>query len=264
MIGDFLAPSVPEGWLELDGSSISSTTYSALYTIMTVQQSGTRISGNSIIASLSSTSNIKAGYYVIGTGISAGTTVVSVDSSSQITISTTATSSGTSTVIVSPWYLGTGSITLPDVSTAGRYRRSRTSTSFIGTLQDSQNKAHTHSAASMTATGTTGTESAGHTHTFSGTTSGESATHAHTFSAYGSTLGVGGTGYLGDSNGSGPSPRTSSVNTADHTHTYAGTTSSSTGSHTHAGTFTVSGATDSSGSSEARPTTLVVLTCVKT
>lgn len=254
MIADFTWPVVQSGWLELDGSTINTTTYSALYDVMTIQMTGTRTNGSAIITSLSSTTDMRAGYYVFGTGIASGTTIASVDSASQITLSGNASSSGSATVVVSPWLLNTGTIKLPDVSTAGRYRRSRTSSTIVGALQADQNQAHTHSVS-----GISGTESASHTHSVSGTTGAMSAnaSHTHTTSDMNGSGGAfiqSGSGYtyLGG-NGTG------STNT-DHTHTFSATSGSTSATHTH----TFSATSGSNGGTEARPLSIIVMTCVKT
>ena len=250
MIADFAWPVVQEGWLECDGSDVNITTYAALYAAMTIQMSGTRISGTNTITSLSSTTNMRVGYYVFGTGIPSGTTITTINSGTQITLSTNATSSGTSTVIVSPWLLNTGTIRLPDLSAAGRYRRSRTATTNVGELQDCANLAHTH-------TGTTSSNNA-HSHTYSGTTNTENAGHTHNYTyptiVFSGGLGGSTGGYLptgGSSTGT-----TGSENQA-HGHSYSGTTSTAS-AHNH--TFT----TDSTGGTEARPVSIVLMTCVKT
>ena len=59
MIADFTWPVVQSGWLELDGSDINTTTYAALYNVMTIQQNGTRTNGTGVITSLTSTANTK-------------------------------------------------------------------------------------------------------------------------------------------------------------------------------------------------------------
>ena len=255
MIADFASPVAPTGWLELDGSIISTSTYSGLFAVMSITSSGTRTNGNAVVTSIPSTTNFKAGYYVFGTGISAGTTILSVDSSTQITLSGPAGSSGTSAFFVSPWAMNTGTVTLPNVTTAGRYRRSRTSSTKVGDLQADQNLAHTH-------TGTTGTESASHTHGVSGNTGAMSAnsTHAHTLSG----AALGGTGSNGGQSGGSfsvaTSPTTIVVNSADISHTHGISLTSGTESALHTHNIT----TASSGSAEARPITLVVMTCIKT
>lgn len=253
MIADFAAPVAPSGWLELDGSIISTTTYAGLYGVMSITTSGTRTNGLPTVTGIADTSQMKAGYYVFGTGIASGTTILSVDSAVQITLSGNASSSGSSAFAVSPFLLNTGTIKLPDMTTAGRYRRSRTVGSKVGDTQADQNKSHNHG-------GATGTESADHTHTYSGTTGVMSANASHTHGSiprnntntsgqYTFAAGPVNT-YFGDYAGT-----TASTNT-DHTHTYSGTTSGKSATHTH----TIS----SDGSSEARPLTLVVMTCIKT
>ena len=255
MIADFATPVAPTGWLECDGSTISRTTYSDLFTANTIQGNGTRTSGSAIITSLSSTTHMRAGYYIGGTGIPNGTTISSVDSATQITMSANATSSGTSTTIVSPWALGDGSttFTLPNVTTAGRFRRSRTSSVHMGTSQADQNQAHTH-------TFTTSSDGA-HSHTITITDPG----HRH-------SAGINSTSadqespdgrYPAVTNPSAQKVYRNSAN-ANFATDFIGTnttgitaSSNSTGSHTHTGT------TASSGGTEARPLSLVVLTCIK-
>jgi hypothetical protein len=261
MIADFTWPVVQDGWLELDGSDISTSTYGGLYDVMTIQMTGTRVSGSAIITSLSSTSNMRAGYYVFGTGIASGTTVLSIDSGTQITLSANASSSGSSTVVVSPWLLNTGTIRLPNLSAAGRYRRSRTASTRVGQLQDSTNLAHTH-----TGSGTTSNVSNDHTHTFSGNTGAMSANSTHSHS--GSTVSyrfasAGAADYNGLSQGDTGTYTTlgaTGVTDTNHVHGYSGTTSGISTNHTH----TYSHTTSSQGDTESRPTTIVVMTCVKT
>lgn len=258
-VADFLAPVVPAGWLELDGTVISTSTFSALYAVMSITTSGTRTNGSFIITSIPSTTQLKAGYFVFGTGITSGSTIVTVDSPTQITISIAATSSGSSAFAVSPWLLNTGTIQLPDVTTAGRYRRSRTSVTAVGQLQTSQNLAHTHGVS-----GTTAAEGA-HTHAYSGNTGTESATHTHTATVTNGTVAgnaqvaaaLGG-GFTGTQGGQAVTV-VNGTESATHIHAYSGTTVGGTG-HSH--TFTTT--SDSTGSSETRPSTLICLTCVKT
>jgi len=255
MIADFVAPAAPTGWLECDGSTISTTTYSALYGVMSITSSGTRTSGSAVITSVPSTTNFKVGYYVFGTGIASGTTILSVDSATQITLSGNASSSGTSTLVVSPWLLDTGTIKLPDLTTAGRYRRSRTSATAVGQVQADQNQSHTHS---LSVTGTTDSQGA-HTHTVNITDPG----HGHP-------------GSVGDIQGAAASNITSAAkpggNDSVITHGQVLTIASNTtgitaatvsnGAHTH--TVTSTGTSGSTGSSEARPLSMVFITCVKT
>ena len=256
MIADFPAPVAPSGWLECDGSLISTSTYSSLFAVLSITTSGTRTNGSAIISSIADTSTFEVGYYVFGTGISTGSTILSIDSATQITISTNASSSGTSAFYVSPWVMNTGTIALPDLTTAGRYRRSRTSSTVIGATQADQNQAHTH-----TVSGTASTESQDHTHTFSGTTSAMSAnaSHTHTSNAASTTYTESGVIQAGGLVGNYGSATINSAN-VDHTHTFSGTTSIDVLTHTH----TFSATSSSSGSTEARPLSIVMLTCIKT
>jgi len=235
-IADWLTPVAPTGWLECNGAAISTTTYQALYEAMSIRQTGDRTNGSPIVTGLSSTTNMRAGYYVFGTGIASGTTILTVDSSSQITLSANASSTSSDTIAVSPWLLNTGTISLPDATTVGRYRRSRTSSVQMGILQASQNLAHTHG-------GTTASDGI-HSHVITISDPG----HAHTggFSATAA-------GAAGGANFT----QTTLPNTGTST-TGITATSNSTGGHTHS--FT----TASDGGTETRPVSLVVMTCVKT
>lgn len=242
MIADFALPTAPTGWLECDGTAVSRTTYADLWAASTIQQSGTRSSGSAVITGLSSTTNMKAGYYVGGSGIGIGTTILTVDSSTQITLSANAVSSGTATVIVSQYPQGDGStnFNLPDTKTNGRFRRSRTASVHAGTTQADQNQAHTH-------TGTTNTDGS-HTH---GVTD-----NGHTHPALPGQNFVSTTTATGLYNTSNP-PIGGSPQATTGTATTNISVNSTNSTHNHA--FT----TNSSGSTEARPVALVVLTCIK-
>jgi hypothetical protein len=252
MVADFMTPIAPIGWLELDGTNISTTTYSALYNVVTIQRTGTRTGGLKPITGLSTTAGIRAGYYVFGTGIVAGTQVTSVDSGTQITMNTNASNSGTNTVIFSPWYLNTGTMTLPDMTTAGKFRRSRSAAFEAGTVQTDQNKTHTH-------TGTTTSGGVDHNHQGNSTDAG-GVDHTHPQSSPSSTVGqfvgpiTANNGWSGNPANSAATGLTSSYL---HQHTFT-TNTASQWAHSH--TFT----TDANGSSEVRPTSIVFMTCVKT
>lgn len=252
MIADFAAPVAPTGWLELDGSVISTVTYSGLFAVMSISSSGTRTNGNASVTSIASTASFKAGYYIFGTGIAAGTTILSVDSPTSITMSGNASSSGTSSFFVSPWPMNTGTITLPDMTTAGRYRRSRTSSTAVGQTQSDQNKAHTHSLTGALTAGTLATASDG-AHTHSITDPG----HVHGYQRADVSANT------AASNTSG-ADALSAQNTGSAT---TGISVNSGGAHTHTitgipGLGTVAAASD--GGTEVRPVSLIVLTCIKT
>lgn len=251
MVADFITPVAPSGWLELDGSVISTSTYSGLYGVMAMQSSGTRTNGSAVVTSIPSTAQFKVGYYVFGTGIATGTTILTIDSATQVTLSGNASSSGSSTFAVSPWLLNTGTIKLPDTTTAGRFRRSRTSSTKVGDLQADQNQAHTHTVTGLPSLGSLSVVSDGsHTHVVS------DPGHSHTYTM-----------------------PTVTTNAQPNTQSYGSVTSSTTGTSTTGITINSGGAhthaltgalglgtlgTASNGSSEARPLSLVVITCVKT
>jgi microcystin-dependent protein len=163
------------------------------------------------------------------------------------------------------WGAGNGSTTFnlpPD-----RYRVGRTTAgAAVGTLQASQNKAHTHAFAGALTAGTLATASDGnHYHA----ASIYDPTHAHSISNIG-IAGTGGIGYGGspyiagqigsaNTNGAATGVRVNSSNGLDTTY--------SAGAHTH----TISGApsigtlaTVSDGGTEGRPLSATYLTCIKT
>lgn len=258
MIADFVSPVPPSGWLELDGSIISTSTYAGLYGVMSLQTSGTRNNGTAIITSIPSTANFRVGYYVFGTGISSGTTILSIDSATQITMSGNALSSGSSSFAVSPWLLNTGTITLPNLTSAGRFRRSRTSSTKVGDVQTDQNKAHTHS---LSVSGTT-SSNGDHFHTAAISDSG----HSHAIGG-GNQIGTGSNGIQGGGTFVGPtSPAAltiTSATTGVRVNSSNGLdTVNNAGAHTH--TVTSTGTSGSDGGTEVRPVAIVVLTCVKT
>jgi hypothetical protein len=99
-----------------------------------------------------------------------------------------------------------------------------------------QSANHTHLlSVSGTASGTTSFVSNDHTHTFGGTTSGVSADHTH---AYENVSAVGANPVFGVGGGHATSSTGGQSN--DHTHTYSGTTSGITANHTHTFSTTVS------------------------
>jgi hypothetical protein len=232
----FSTPIVPSGFLECDGSAVSRTTYANLFNAITIQQTGSSNNGVATITGLSDTSNMKAGYYIGGSGITNGTTILTVDSPTQVTMSAVATSTGSSTVIISPQALGNGSttFTLLNFTDTGRFPRSRTSSVQMGTYQSNLIKNHVHpfTTASDGGGGATGTESATHTH--------NGVSSSGTFLQLGATSQpvVNGT-------------QATSTESATHTHTIP--------NHAHAGTTD----NNTSGGSETRPETISLLYCVR-
>jgi hypothetical protein len=203
---------------------------------------------------------MKAGYFVGGTGITNGTTIFSIDSPTQITMGANATSTGSGTVIVSPWALGDGTttFTLPDVTTAGRYRRSRTGSIIMGTLQTDATKlfSHTHGI-SITSAG----QSVLHHHGASGSTSGQSNSHGHSYTPPGATSSLASGGFANAFTALGSA--TTGLADADHSHTFSVTTTIEDSTHTHLVSGT-SSTPSTSGDTETRPVSIIVLTCIKT
>ena len=150
---------------------------------------------------------------------------------------------------------GTTTFTIPDAYTAGKFLRSRTASVTLGTSQSDQNKAHTH-----TGSGTTSNQSADHTHTFSGTTGNQNANHTHSeMRPSGNNTTTGGGGFVVYDGGS-PGVSTQTGNeSSNHGHAYSGTTSGVSVNHTHTYSFT----TSSDGGTEARPTNLSAILCIR-
>ncbi|WP_316235072.1 MULTISPECIES: phage tail protein [unclassified Bradyrhizobium] len=154
------------------------------------------------------------------------------------------------------WGAGDGSTTfnLPDLR--DRYRRHAGGSrgGAVGTLQDPDVLPHTHAVS-----GTTDNENQAHTHGFSGTTGGmnQNATHAHSetgFSPGSSGGGVGGGGAFGYAT----STTTGAAN-IDHNHSFSGTTGGENQNHQHHFSTT----SGSFGTSETRPYSASVLTCIR-
>jgi microcystin-dependent protein len=179
--------------------------------------------------------------------------------------------SGSIATIPTGWVLCNGSNSTPDlrnrfiVGAGSTYSVDATGGSATSTLTSNELPAHTHS---LSASGTTSGQSAGHTHTFSGTTSGQSQSHTHTATvtdpghnhtsfSNGAPNGAGaGIALTSSSGGNTPGHAVQNNTTGitvsngnasqDHTHTYSGTTSGVSGDHTH--TVTVTGTSGSTGS----------------
>jgi microcystin-dependent protein len=177
------------------------------------------------------------------------------------------------------WGSGNGSTTfnVPDAKTAGRFLRSRSGSVALATAQSDQNKAHTHGVSI-----TSGNQSADHTHGVNAI-SNSNGDHSHTISitdpGHLHTTGTGGNSGLvasvgSASSGSGPQYvnngtlstnsnttgiSASSDTTGAHTHTINVTSATTSADHTHL----VSGNTNSDGGTEARPTNLSAILCIR-
>jgi hypothetical protein len=114
------------GWYYCDGSNKNRVTDVNLFNAITIQQSGSIVSGTAVMTGLSDTTNggntpMSPGMPVSGSGIPGGTVIQSVDSGTQITMTAAATSTGTTTFVFAPYGVGDGNSTfgLPDRSRIG-------------------------------------------------------------------------------------------------------------------------------------------------
>jgi microcystin-dependent protein len=159
------------------------------------------------------------------------------------------------TAIGTTWGAGDGSTTFNVPPMADRYRRHAGGTygGAVGTLQNPDVTPHTHLVA-----GNTGTESADHSHSFSGTTQGMNANnpHAHSVVAPGSNTSTGGGAFACAAGVGNTSTAAANI---DHGHAFSGSTSGVSQAHTHAINF----ASGSFGTSETRPYSATVLTCIR-
>lgn len=184
--------------------------------------------------------------------------------------------SGAISAIPTGWVLCNGSNSTPDlrdrfvVGAGTTYAVGATGGANTVTLDATMIPSHTHA---VTTTGTT-SASGDHTHTFSGTSSGQSASHSHAVNdpghthATNPTVAYVGTVQGGHSGGGAQNPdgypqlslvsATTGITlgnaSADHTHTYSGTTSAVSATHTHTVTSTgTSNATGGGLAHENRP-----------
>lgn len=158
------------------------------------------------------------------------------------------------------WGVGDGSTTfnLPNTTDTGRFKRSNSGSLSVGTSQSNQNASHTHTLSGTT----TDTEGQAHNHNYSGsnTTGNDSPDHTHNMTNSGAFLAGGG------SNGQILNDGGSVFNTGgastrhQHSFSWSGTTLTENQNHTH----TMSSlAVNASGGSEARPESIVVLSCIR-
>jgi microcystin-dependent protein len=114
------------------------------------------------------------------------------------------------------------------------------------TLTTAQLASHTHS-------GTTATETQTHTHDMSHTTGGQSATHTHSYTDESSRAGTspGGGAFLNMPNGGGAAGTTGNAS-ADHTHSFSGSTATQSIAHDHA--FNTAAAGSGNAHNNTQPT----------
>ncbi len=161
--------------------------------------------------------------------------------------------SGAIGAIPSGWLLCDGSNGTPDLrnrfvmGAGSSYAVGATGGATDVTLSTGNMPSHTHS---LSASGTTSTESANHTHTFSGTTT-NAGSHLHTYqTGYQTNVTI--QGQNGNFGGGTPDDGSYIYNSSiapDHVHSYSGTTSGISANHNH--TVTVTGTSGSAGSGTA-------------
>lgn len=153
--------------------------------------------------------------------------------------------------------VASGTFTLPDMYTLGRFPRSRTAAVAALTTQANTVGPHTHPDVAIT----TGTESSDHSHGFSGTTGSMNRNnpHSHTSNAAvdNGASSTGGGAFNINSRG------TATINAADinHEHAFSGTTGGRSAAHTHNATVPTPANT---GTTETRPEAIAFVFAVKT
>jgi microcystin-dependent protein len=230
----------PSGWLFAYGQNVSRTTYADLFAALTISQTGVKTSSSVTITGLSDTSSMAVGMPVCGANLTT-TTIASIVSGTSITIAVAATGSSTSTVVVAPHGCGDGSSTfgLPDMrgrTVAGQDNLGGSAASRLtstygpnGSLLGAAGGAQSHTL--------TTAELPSHTHGFSGTSGTQSANHTHvtptsfnpSTAAYGETGGYV-AGLLVGTSTTTYYAGLSSTESANHTHSYSGTTDNGSGS----------------------------------
>jgi len=137
----------PSGWFEEDGSQKSRTSYSALFSALTITDAGGSFtSGSAVVTGLASTALMGTGMPVSGPKIQSGTIIQAVNSSTQITMSKTATSSGVAAIVVAPHGVGDGSTTfnLPDMRRRTAIGAGGTGAGNVGTYLGNYGGEETH------------------------------------------------------------------------------------------------------------------------
>lgn len=129
---DFAGISLPFGYLACDGSTVSRSTYSLLFSALTSTQSVT-LTATSPTFTVSSAFGLYLGMKIESTGFASGTTISNI-SGTTITASNNATSSGSTQVTFFQWGNGNGTttFTLPDFRRRVLVGQGGSGTSTIG------------------------------------------------------------------------------------------------------------------------------------
>ena len=109
----------PNGWLFCDGSSLSTTTYEALYKTLTLTINASTTSGSNYL-SVSSVANVGVGMAMTGPNINSNSKILNVNAANVtygIGLTYTATATGSGTYVVWPFGVGASANTfkLPDL-----------------------------------------------------------------------------------------------------------------------------------------------------
>lgn len=153
--------------------------------------------------------------------------------------------------------VGSGTFTLDDMYTLGRFPRSRTASVAARTAQANTTGPHTHPDVTTTTAG----NNADHSHTFSGTTGNDSPDHTHQVSVNSGAASGGVTSGGSFSLNVAPSTVTSGGASTRHQHAFSGTTSGASVGHAHSVTVSTPSNT---GTTETRPEALSFVFAVKT
>jgi microcystin-dependent protein len=154
----------PTGWLLADGSAVSRTTYAALFAVATFTQAATLNTGSAVVTGLTTT-NMRTGMALTGTGVPASTTILTVDSGTAITMSANATATGSQTLRFYPYGAGdqTTTFNLPNLTGRVPVGRDATQPEFDTLAESGGAKTHTLTIAELPAHNHTLTDP-GHVH----------------------------------------------------------------------------------------------------
>lgn len=156
-IQDYAGVTEPSGWLFCYGQAVSRSTYSSLFTALTVAATGTRVLGSTTLTAVNTdlSNSGLVGAPIEGTGIPSGTTITAV-TATTITMSQPAVASGTAQAFsVIPYGVGDGATTFNVPDARGRVVAGRdgmggtaagrmTASSVLATLLGAAGGAETH------------------------------------------------------------------------------------------------------------------------
>jgi microcystin-dependent protein len=241
----------PTGYLLCDGSAVSRTTYSALFSVTSTLYG---------VGDGSTTFNIPdlRDKFAIGTSGTRALASTGGASSYTLTVSNIPQHSHSIDHDHNSFTSGAGSAhSHTDTLTAPAH--THTTNINHGHANTLAAPAHTHSTPALSGAFTSGNQSVGHTHTFSGTTATDSHNHSTNTAGDASNFLSGSTVNMRYTNTTDPTLNTTSDT---HSHTYSGTTSNISANHVHA--TTVSFAANTSGGASATALTGSITNLVST